>query len=197
MSFMHSFKSLFIALAIFSLSSIAWATAAQSYLEVKQKELTSLIRQPAGAANEEKLKVTFDALLDYDALARDSLGNMWDERSESERKEFQELLTTLVQAAYTKNIRSTLDYNINFVGSQPAKVGEMVQTVAKHKTDARKEPIHIDYLVHKVGGSFRVYDIITEGSSLVKNYNSQFRNIVKRHSFSELLSRMRKKAKEN
>ena len=62
------------------------------------------------------------------------------------------------------------------------------------KTDARKEQIHIDYLVHKVSGSPRVYDIITEGSSLVKNYNSQFRRIIKKGGFSDLLERMRKKA---
>ena len=193
---MNTFKSLALVLAFALVSSFAWATTAKSYLETKQKELTALIRQPAGDANEKKLKVTFDALLDYDALAKDSLGKLWDERTEAERKEFQNLLTTLVQAAYTKNIRSTLDYDITFVGTQPAKDGELVQTVAKHKTDPRKEPIHIDYLVHQVGGSYRVYDIITEGSSLVKNYNSQFRSIVGRHGFPELLARMRKKANE-
>ena len=196
MNRMKFFKSLAAVLALVLIPSLAWAATAQSYLEAKQKELTALIRQPSSAATDKKLQTTFDAILDYDALAKDSLGTMWDERSEAERKEFQSLLTTLVQAAYTKNIRGTLDYNITFVGAQPAKDGQLVQTVAKHSTDARKEKVHIDYLVHQVGGSWRVYDIITEGSSLVKNYNSQFRSIVGRKGFPDLLSRMRKKAAE-
>jgi len=188
--------TLLLLLSVLVFSTVSLAATAQSYLEAKQKELTTLIKQPVSADNTKKLQTTFDALLDYNTLAKDSLGKMWEARTEAERKEFQSLLVTLVQAAYTKNIRNTLDYNIGFVGSQPAKVGEMVQTVAKHKTDARKEVIHIDYLVHSVGGSWRVYDIITEGSSLVKNYNSQFRSIVDRHGFPELLVRMRKKAAE-
>lgn len=194
---MNKPKSLAFALVLFLVSGLAVAGPAKSHLEAKQSELTALIKQPSGAENEKKLKVTFDAILDYDALTKDSLGKLWEGRTEAERKEFQALLTTLVQAAYTKNIRSTLDYNISFVGSQAAKDGELVLTVAKHKTDARKEAIHIDYLVHQVGGSWRVYDIITEGSSLVKNYNSQFRSIVDKHGFSELLTRMRKKASES
>jgi phospholipid transport system substrate-binding protein len=193
---MNKFKTLALTLLVLLVTGLALAGPAKSYLEVKQRELTALIKQPAGPENTKKLKVTFDALLDYDALAKDSLGKLWEGRSEAERKEFQELLTTLVQAAYTKNIRSTLDYEITFVGNQPAKEGELVLTVAKHKTDLRKEAIHIDYLVHQVGGNWRVYDIITEGSSLIKNYNSQFRSIVDRHGFPELLNRMRKKATE-
>lgn len=195
---MKKLKPLALSLLLSALlfSTLSFAANSQAYLELKQKELTTLIKQPASADNNKKLQVTFDALLDYDTLAKDSLGKMWDARTDVERKEFQSLLMTLVQAAYTKNIRNTLDYNINFVGAQPAKIGEMVQTVAKHKTDARKEVIHIDYLVHQVGGSWRVYDIITEGSSLVKNYNSQFRSIVDRHGFPELIERMRKKASE-
>ncbi len=196
MTKMTLIRTLFLVFAFCGISAVAWAGSAQSYLEVKQKELTSLIRKPESPQNEKRLQVTFDALLDYDALAKDSLGKLWQEQSEADRKEFQRLLTTLVQAAYTKNIRGTLDYEISFVGAKPAKDGDLVQTVAKHRTDVRKEPIHIDYLVHRVSGSFRVYDIITEGSSLVKNYNSQFRSIVKRHSFAELLNRMRKKSKE-
>lgn len=193
---MKRIAPLLLSLVVLTLSTLALAASAQSYLEAKQKELTVLIKKPSTPAVDSQLTATFDAILDYDALAEESLGAMWAERSADERKEFQALLTTLVQSAYKKNIRNTLDYNINFAGSQPAKKGQLVQTVAKHKTDARKEPIHIDYLVHQVGGQWRVYDIITEGSSLVGNYNSQFRSIVKKHGFADLLSRMRKKAEQ-
>ena len=37
-------------------------------------------------------------------------------------------------------------------------------------------------------------DIVTEGSSLVTNYRSQFRKIIKKHGFPELLKRMKNKA---
>jgi phospholipid transport system substrate-binding protein len=142
------------------------------------------------------LTVTFDALLDYDAFAKDSLGDEWAKQSEADRKEFRSLLQTLIQRSYTKNIRDTLDYNIVFKGESKAKTGELVETVAKHKTDGRKESININYLVHQVGGGWRVFDIITEGESLVGNYKSQFRRVIKKEGFSGLMSRMRSKSEE-
>jgi phospholipid transport system substrate-binding protein len=189
------FPLLVLALVLL-LAPIAGAGNAQSYLEGKQKELTELIKKPKSAPNDERLKGTFDALLDYSAFAQDSLEGDWQKLNEKERAEFQALLKTLVQRSYTKNLRNTLDYNIVFKGESKAKKGELVQTVAKHKTDPRKESISIDYLVHQAGGSWRVYDIITEGESLVKNYKSQFRRVIKKEGFSGLLERMRTKAAE-
>jgi phospholipid transport system substrate-binding protein len=188
-----------VAVVLFSLAlgHLAYAGAAQSYLETKQKELTAIIKKPKSTENDEKLKVTFDALLDYDAFAQDSLGPEWTKLTEAQRKEFQDLLKTLVQRSYTKNLRNTLDYNIVFKGESKAKKGELIQTVAKHKTDARKETISIDYLVHKVGAGWRVFDIITEGESLVGNYQSQFRRVIKKDGFAGLMERMRSKAAED
>src|SRR5690606_7733968 len=140
--------------------------------------------------------LTFDALLDYDAFAKNSLVDEWASLSPAQRDEFKSLLTTLVQRSYTKNIRDTLDYNITFKGESEAKAGKLVRSVAKHKTDARKESVHIDYLVHQVGGKWRVYDIITEGESLVGNYTNQFRRVIKKDGFSGLIAKMRKKADE-
>lgn len=181
-------------LGLVLISTVAFAgSAAQPYLEAKQRELTEIIRQPKSAANDQKLTTTFDALLDYDAFAKNSLEGEWDKLSAEDRTKFQKLLTVLVQRSYTKNIRDTLDYNIVFKGGEPAKVGELVRTVAQHKTDKRKEQLKIDYLVHQVSGKWRVFDIITEGESLVGNYKSQFRRIVAKEGFAGLLKRMQDK----
>lgn len=189
--------SLAVFLASCSLVLPAQAGPAEDHLKDKQAELTATIKQSKSAPNEAKLKQTFDALLDYDSLAKNSLGDEWGKLSAEQQKEFQSLLQTLVQRAYTKNIRETLDYDIQFKGEKDAKQGKLVATVARHKTDKRKEPIEIDYLVHKKDGSWRVYDIITEGSSLVSNYQSQFHRVIKKKGFDGLVERMRKKADED
>ncbi len=183
-----------LGLSLFLVTGVASAaSAAQGYLETKQRELTEIIKQPKSTANDQKLTTTFDALLDYDAFAKNSLEGEWEKLSTADRENFKKLLTVLVQRSYTKNIRSTLDYNIIFKGEQPAKAGELVQTIAKHKTDKRKEQLRIDYLVHQVSGKWRVFDIITEGESLVSNYKSQFRRIVSKDGFPGLLKRMQEK----
>ena len=113
----------------------------------------------------------------------------WWAKREAERKEFSEVLEGLVRKAYRKNLRNTLDYDISYEGQSE----QLVRTVAKSRTNNREEPIHIDYEVSKVGGRWLIHNIITEGSSLVRNYRSQFARIIKKKGFPALLERMRKK----
>lgn len=173
----------------------AQAETAEAYLKGRQAELTALVSQST-PESDKKLTKTFDEVLDYDTLAKDSLGAEWDKLTAEQRKEFQGLLVTLVQRAYTKNIKDTLAYEIGFNGEQDAKRGKLVRTVAKHKKDQRKEPISVDYLVHQVSGKWRVFDIVTEGSSLVTNYKSQFKRIIDKNGFSGLIEKMKSKVAE-
>jgi phospholipid transport system substrate-binding protein len=193
---MKPFRWIALLLLLLTLAPIAWAAAAEDYVKAKQTELTTLIRKPRTPESDATLIKLFDGLLDYEALAKDSLGEEWDRRTPDERKEFQQLLSTLVQRAYTKGIRDTLDYDIAFRGEVEGKSGKVVQTVATHKTDKRKEPVHIDYVVRQSGSVWRVADIVTEGSSLVLNYRNQFRRVIEQKGFAGLLEKMRTKAAE-
>jgi len=183
-------------LVIVTLAPPLWAAAAEEYVKAKQTELTGLIKKPRTPESDATLIKLFDGLLDYETLAKDSLGEEWGKRTPDEQKEFQKLLSTLVQRAYTKGIRDTLDYDVTFRGEVEGKSGKVVQTVATHKTDKRKEPVHIDYVVRQAGSVWRVVDIVTEGSSLVSNYRNQFRRVIEQKGFSGLLEKMRAKAAE-
>lgn len=168
----------------------AWAApGAEATLKAKQAELVALVKKDDNA----KLDRAFDDILDYSALAKASLGELWEERSATERADFQKLLTELVRAAYRKSIKRTLSYDVEYKGETPIEGGTLVRTVAKSRDNAREEPVSLDYGMHEVGGRFRIRDIVTDGASLVSNYRNQFRRIVKQHGFPELLNRMRKK----
>jgi phospholipid transport system substrate-binding protein len=193
---MKSTRWIALLLVLLTFAKGALAAEAEAYVKTKQSELTVLIKQPRSAESDASLVKLFDGLLDYDALAKESLGDEWDRRNPDERKEFQQLLSTLVQRAYTKGIRDTLDYDIAYRGETDGKAGKIVQTVATHRTDKRKEPVHIDYVVRKAGSVWRVVDIVTEGSSLVMNYRNQFRRVIEQKGFTGLLEKMRTKAAE-
>lgn len=186
-----------LALGILFAGPVHADASAEAFVKARQAELTALLRKENTEANQREIAAVFDRMLDYDRLAKEALGPYWDERTPEERKEFQALLTELVQRAYRKNLRKTLDYEVSFKGQDSAKSGYLVQTVAHHKTNPRAEQVTIDYALHKVQGQWRVYDIITEGSSLVSNYRSQFRRIIKKNGFPGLIERMKKKVNED
>jgi phospholipid transport system substrate-binding protein len=177
-----------------TLSSGALAAPdAEGFVKAKQSELSTLLKKGKSAENDRKVASVFDEMLDYQTLAKESLGAEWDKLKPEEQKEFQDVLKRLVRNAYRKNLKKTLDYEVSFKGESKAKKGVLVKTSAKSKKDSREEPVTIDYVLHKVDGKWRVYDIVTEGSSLVANYKSQFRRVIKKQGFPELMARMKKK----
>lgn len=181
-----------LALSI-STTSVAAEPNPEAFVKSKQSELTGLLKKGKGAGIDKKVDDVFDQMLDYETLAKESLGKHWDELKDAEKKEFRDLLKQLVKTAYRKNLKKTLDYEVSFKGEGKAKKGMLVKTVAKNKKNDREEPVSIDYVLHKVDGKWRVYDIVTEGSSLVSNYKSQFRRVIKQKGFPELMARMKKK----
>lgn len=186
----RSLVALFAASALLAAPMPAFAApGAEATLKAKQLELTDLVKKDDKA----KLDRAFDDILDYATLSKDSLGDLWAERSPAERAEFQKLLTDLVRAAYRKSIKRTLSYEVEYKGESKVEGGTLVRTVAKSKENSREEPISLDYGMHEVGGRFRIRDIVTDGASLVANYRNQFRRVVKQQGFPELLNRMRKK----
>ena len=114
-------------------------------------------------------------------------------RTPAERAEFTSVLKDLVRNAYRRNIKKTLGYEVSYNGEQDADANKVVRTTARNKKNAREEPVSIDYVVHQVGGKWQILDIVTDGSSLARNYRNQFRKVIEKHSFEELLKRMKAK----
>jgi len=181
-----------LALAL-SLSLPAFGAEAENFVKGKHVELTELVSKAKSADDQKKLDAAFDAVFDYDGLAKATLKDSWEQRTPSERAEFTTLLKDLVRNAYRRNIKNTLGYNVDYKGEEDADAGKLVRTIAHNKKNVREEPVSIDYVVHQVDGKWLIADIVTEGSSLSRNYRNQFRKVIEKKGFDELLKRMKAK----
>ncbi len=185
---------LFVTLALaLSLSLPAFAAEAENFVKGKHTELTELVSKAKSKDDEKKLDAAFDAVFDYDGLAKATLKDSWDQRTPAERVEFTAVLKDLVRNSYRRNIKKTIGYEVDYKGEQDGDAGKVVRTVAHNKQNAREEPVSIDYVVHQVDGKWQIYDIVTEGSSLIRNYRNQFRRVIEKKGFEELLRRMKAK----
>jgi len=176
-----------------SLSLPAFAAEAENFVKGKQTELSDLVSKSRSAEDEKKLDAAFDSVFDYENLAKSTLKDSWDQRTPAERAEFTALLKDLVRKAYRRNIRKTLGYEIDYKGEEDGDAGKVVRTVAHNKKNNREEPVSIDYVVHQVDGKWLINDIVTEGASLAHTYRNQFRKIIDKKGFDELLKRMKAK----
>jgi len=178
---------------VLSLSLPAFGAEAENFVKGKHTELTELVTKAKSAEDEKKLDAAFDAVFDYEGLAKTTLKDSWEQRTPAERAEFTTVLKDLVRGAYRRNIKKTLGYEVDYKGEQDGDAGKVVRTVARNKKNAREEPVSIDYVVHQVGGKWLIADIVTEGSSLARNYRNQFRKVIEKKGFDELLKRMKAK----
>ncbi len=176
----------------------AFASVAGDFVKSKHVTLTELVSKAKTKEDEKKLDAAFDGVFDYDGLAKATLKGNWDNRSADERTQFSAVLKDLVRNSYRRNIKKTLGYEVEYLGEQEIDLAEdgkatVVRTKAKSKTNSREEPVSIDYVVHQVNGNWEIYDIVTEGSSLIRNYRNQFRRVIEKKGFDELLKRMKAK----
>jgi phospholipid transport system substrate-binding protein len=187
----HLMAAMVSMFALLGAVGMANAGAATDVVKAKQSTLFELIKDANG--NKKKVSALFDEMLDYGALAEASLGSEWAARSDAEKAEFSGLLKQLVQKAYERNLKKTLSFNIEYLGEETAGSVIVVKTKAVSKTNAREEPIEINYKMQEKGGAWRVNDIVTEGVSLVSSYRSQFTKIVKKDGFPALIKKMKDK----
>lgn len=169
-------------------------TTAQQFVEQRQEAASALLRRPASDARSQQLSQLFDEMLDYQELARRSLGRHWNEHSEAERQQFVGLLEQLVERAYRDNLQRTASFEVRFLGSEQQGDATVVRTEARSRTNRRAPAVSIDYSLRQVNGRWRVFDIHTDGVSMVSNYRSQFNRIITREGWAGMIQRMQQRA---
>lgn len=189
--------------AVAMLAALVWASAfaapaaaqdpaaAQSFLEGKQEQVRRLLRTPANARRNQRLTGVLGDLLDYEELSRRALGAHWEARTPTERTEFVSVLRQLVERNYQQNLQNTLDFDIRYLGAEAADGAVVVRTEARARSNRRAPPVSIDYTLRHSGGEWRVFDVKTDGSSMVRAYRSQFNRIIGRDGWDGLMTRMR------
>lgn len=185
------FAAMMISLSL-TFAGAALAGEATDVVKAKQTALFDLMRKNDAASNT-RIATTFDEMLDYQSLAQESLGSEWAARTDAEKAEFSELLKQLVRKSYERNLRKTLEFDIEYVAEKAKGDAMVVVTKAVSKTDKRAEPIEIEYKLAKRDGVWRVQDIVTDSVSLVSSYRSQFTKIVKKDGFPALIKKMKDK----
>jgi phospholipid transport system substrate-binding protein len=172
---------------------LALAGEAQTLVQARHTEMMNQLKKPASAERDKQVATVLAGLFDYDAMAEASMAKHWSGLSADQKNEFKGLLKQLIQKNLEKSVKNTLNYNVAFLGEEPATGGVTVKTKAASKTNAREEPIEIGYSLHQSAGAWRAFDVWTEGSSMVNNYKNQFNRIITKEGFPALIKRMKTK----
>jgi phospholipid transport system substrate-binding protein len=132
-------------------------------------------------------------IFDFGETARRSLARHWQGRTPSERDEFVQLFSDLLERSYISKVELYGGEKIQYLGD--AVEGDQAKVQTKLLTKGGSE-IPIEYRMHRKGDRWLVYDVIIEGVSLVANYRTQFNKIIQTDSYQALIKKMKNKQEE-
>jgi ABC-type transporter MlaC component len=205
----HAFLAVLMVAASLTAQRVARADddSAIAFVQSEHGRLMELLREAPKAARARQ-QALLQELLDHDELVRRAFGqpcpvmmadctNHWASLKPAQRAEVTQLLTRLLENNVRKHLTDALDYDVRCKAARTVRGELRVRTETLAKRKPRDPPIQVDYVLVPGAerGKYRVVDVVTEGSSLTKNYYDQFHRMLTNASqgYPELVRKLKQR----
>ncbi len=172
------------------------AAAPMDAVQMQINMVLDVLRDPelkAESAKERRKERVWSIIergFDFDELSKRILSRNWKKLNPDQQKEFSLLIGRLLGNIYMDRLMKYTNEKVVF--TKESMLSEMRAEVhSKIISQSKEIPLHYKMLLKN--GEWKVYDLTIEGVSLVKNYRSQFKNILKKNSPEKMLQILRKK----
>jgi phospholipid transport system substrate-binding protein len=157
----------------------------------KDKDIQAGDQKKIFALAEEKILPNFN----FDRVSQLVLGRSWTKASKEQQdafqKEFRSLMLRTYATALSKYRNQVIEYKP--LRSQPTDKEVTVKTLILQPGG---QPVAVDYTLEKTDSSWKVFDIVIEGVSLVTNYRSQFSSEIRQSGMDGLIQKLVEKNKQ-
>lgn len=191
-----------ILLAAVMLPVAAWAVSpARQALETSISRILASIKNPdyVNPATRGPLRQQIEDevlhIFDFKEFSSRTVGPRWRSFSPVQQQQFSDAFAELLMNTYLSKIDGYNGERVEYTGEVSSPKGDRaeVRTVITMK-DAKKVPVA--YRMLPKNGTWLVYDVLIENISLVKNYRTQFQDILNNGSPDQLIARVKAKAQE-
>lgn len=128
---------------------------------------------------------------DFREMSRRVLGKTWRKIDTTEQQNFTNIMTKLLENVYVGKLETYTGGDIEYVGETIK--GKRAQVTTLIEDNGVKLPVH--YIMRNASEKWVVYDINIEGVSLVRNYQEQFKSILRKDKYEGLLKVLEDKNK--
>ena len=192
--------AMFATAALMATSAVFAQTGPDEVVKSAATSVTTVLKSdPSILGNAAKLKELIESKLlpnfNFPRMTQLAMGRNWAKASPEQQtaltREFQTLLVRTYSGALSNFKNNTIDY-------KPLRMaaGESDVTVKTVINQANGQGIPIDYSLEKgADGSWKAYDIIVAGVSLVTNYRDEFNTVVRDQSVDALVKQLQAKNK--
>ncbi|MGD0838680.1 MAG: ABC transporter substrate-binding protein [Polyangia bacterium] len=152
---------------------------------------------PENEVKRSRMRKIASELIDFDDIARRSLGGHWDDIVPQQRHEFIAVLRDLIERNYLKRVHDHPDYDLRFERETLSGSTATVAATLDAEDNGKKVSVRLECRLLQHGGHWWVLDVVTNDQSMLENYRAEFNGIIMRESFEGLLKHMRKRLEKD
>ena len=191
-------KFLLMILSLIMSVSIFAGEAPDLFVKKTADEIFEILKtdKDLKAGNKEKAyKITEEKILpyfDFERISKLVLGKAYPAATKEEQEAFKKEFRTMLVKTYGSALLKFKDQTLSYKPTRFEPTDEEV-LVKTEILQPGAPPLPIDYMLEKDGNSWKVFDIIIEGVSLVTNYRGQFGNEIRQNGLASLISKLAEK----
>lgn len=183
------------------------AGSTHAYAEPQAKEAKAALQQSMDTvfsllhsekfSDEKEYPALLDAIensvkeiFDYREFAARTVGRKWRKFTPEQQQQFSNAFAELLRATYLERIKDYSGNGVTYVGERTSKKGHKVEIQTQLDLNGQQVPVHYRMLLKD---KWMVYDVVVEGVSLVKNYRTQFMEILRKKNPEHLINRVQQR----
>lgn len=177
--------------------SVAGANTPAALVRTTIEQATVILQDASLQGHErlEKLEALLLPHVDSTEFARRCLGSHWRDLDEVQQQEFIGLFIELLKKTYG-GILNRYPGEIRVTFDQERVEDKYAEVATRVFAPIREEPFDVRYRMHQTSEGWLIYDIVLENVSMVRNYSTQFSRILNKHSFADLIARLKQKIQQ-
>lgn len=159
---------------------------------VKRPGYTDPVQRPALM---DKVENEIRHIFDFREFSARTVGMNWRSFTPDQQARFAEAFASLLRATYLEKFDGYTGQQVLFTGELVSGKGDKVEVQTTVVIKDKQVPVAYRMLQNDQQ-SWVVYDVIIEGVSMVKNYRTQFQDLLEKGTADQLIERVRTKADE-
>jgi phospholipid transport system substrate-binding protein len=188
------FRTIAMFIVVLSCTTVAAAAesapAAQVRAAIDEASPIFANSQIAPAERDKQLRVVAEKHFDFAYMAKSAMGTHWKSLSAAQRTEFVPILENYVLATYLTTFQQNTVEAASHALQDDVKYDDPETAAVRSEVHLKmvQDPLHVAYMLHKQGGSWKLFDIVVDNVSTLGNYRDQFNKIMNSGGYDKLVA---------
>ena len=171
---------------------------ARQVMEQVTHDVLAILQDHSLSADQKREKVKQIAYqnINFEVMARLSLGRFWRGLTDAQRNDYQQEFKQLVTNTYGATTDSYTDEDVKVISDRQEQDGDftvMTRITGTKDDKPDQEVAKVEYRLRQQDKQWKVIDFTIDGASIVANYRSQFQEVMSDGGIDQLLKLLREK----